>query len=101
MDVKFRSAGSRSHTRGSMTLKQTEGWLLLSSPGCPRLPTRQNLVHEGSTIGDALTGVGVPTDELFNCNNELFYSSCSLCMYCYHSLATTYVMSFLKQFTIE
>jgi hypothetical protein len=72
IDVKFRSAGSRSHTRGSMTLKQTEGWLLLSSAGCPRLHTRQNLLHEGSTIGDALIGVSVPIDELFNCNNELF-----------------------------
>jgi hypothetical protein len=73
--TQLRSASIRSHTRGSMTLKQTEGWLLLSTPGCPRQPKRQNLLHDGSTAGDALTGVGVPTDEFFDCSNNKYKPS--------------------------
>jgi hypothetical protein len=61
--LSLRSSKEKSQARGSMTLKQTEGFVVLTTPGCPRLPKRQNIHHEGSTAGDALMQVSVPVDE--------------------------------------
>ena len=62
-----KTLGGRSHSRGTGTVRQTEGILIITSPGCPKLQKRPNLNHEGSTAGDALTQVSVPTEELHNC----------------------------------
>ena len=55
------------HSRGTGTVKQTEGFSVLTSPGCPRLQKRPNINHEGSTAGDALMQVSVPTEETARC----------------------------------
>ena len=81
----------KSHSRGTGTVKQTEGFLVITSPGCPKLQKRPNINHEGSTAGDALMQVAVPTEEfpcciLLCCSvfiPNLLFSCCCLQAVCW------------------